>query len=178
VLVKPFPLKVKDIEMQIGGMHGFDQSIEYIVQMKVPRKYLGTQGNSLVNNLASQANNKGIPVKLGDVVNLNIKMGGSLANPSIQTDLKEVAGDAVQDLKQQATSFAQQKIDSTKKTVKDSINVVKTQVVSSLKDQVANKLLGNKDSTAKGNNMDSTKKNAEKTIKNTFNNLFNKKKKS
>jgi len=27
VLVKPFAVKVKDIEMQIGGMHGFDQSI-------------------------------------------------------------------------------------------------------------------------------------------------------
>ena len=41
VLVKPFTVKVKDIEMQIGGMHGFDQSIDYVVAMKVPRKYLG-----------------------------------------------------------------------------------------------------------------------------------------
>ncbi len=76
VLVKPFTIKVKDIEMQIGGMHGFDQSIDYVVAMKVPRKYLGTQGNNLINNLATQASNKGIPVNLGETVNLNVKMGG------------------------------------------------------------------------------------------------------
>ncbi|MEO5563940.1 MAG: AsmA-like C-terminal region-containing protein [Chitinophagaceae bacterium] len=177
VLVKPFPLKINDIEMEIGGMHGFDQTIEYIVQMKVPRKYLGTKGNNLINGLATQAANKGIPVKLGDVVNLNIKMGGSLTNPSIKTDLKEAAGDAMQDLKQQAVSFAQQKIDSTKKTVKDSFNVVKKQVVEGLKDEVKSKIFGT-DSTKKASNIDSVKKNAGKTIKNTIGNLFNKKKKN
>ena len=64
MLVKPFNVKVKDIEMQVGGMHGFDQSIDYIIGMKLPRKYLGTNGNALVNNLAAQANSKGIPVTL------------------------------------------------------------------------------------------------------------------
>ena len=177
VLVKPFPFKYKDIEMEVGGMHGFDQSIDYIVQMKLPRKYLGTQGNNMVNGLAAQATAKGIPVKLGETVNLNIKMGGSIANPSIKTDLKEAAGDAAQDMKAQAVNFAQQKIDSTKKTVKDSIAVVKTQVVAGLKDEVKNRLLGSSDSTKKSGNMDSTKKNAEATIKNTLNGLFKKKKK-
>jgi hypothetical protein len=104
-------------------------------------------------------------------------MGGSIANPSIKTDLKEAAGDAMQDMKAQAVNFAQQKIDSTKKTVKDSIAVVKNQVVTGLKDEVKNRILGTSDSTKKSGNMDSTKKNAEATIKNTLNGLFKKKKK-
>lgn len=176
VLVKPFTCKVKDIEMQIGGMHGIDQSIDYAIQMKVPRKYLGTQGNNVVNNLASQAGSKGIPVKLGDVVDLNIKMGGSLTNPSIKTDLKEVAGDAMKDMQQQAVDFAKAKADTVKQTIKDTLSSVKKQVVSDLKDEVKNRLLGNKDSV-KTNNLDSTKKKTEQTLKNTFNNLLNKKKK-
>jgi AsmA-like C-terminal region len=177
VLVKPFNLKIKDIELQIGGTHGFDQSIDYVVAMKVPRKYLGTQGNNLVNGLVTQAASKGIPVKLGDMIDLNVRMGGSLTNPSIKTDLKQVAGDAVQELKQQAVDFAQQKIDSTKKTIKDSVNVVKNQVVNDLKDELKNKILGNKDSTQKSGGIDSTKGKAEKTIKNTLKDLLNKKKK-
>jgi hypothetical protein len=176
VLVKPFNVKVKDIDMQIGGMHGLDQSIDYAIQMKVPRKYLGTQGNNLLNNLAAQAGSKGIPVKLGDMVDLNIKMGGSLSNPTIKTELKEVAGDAIKEMQQQAVDFAKQKIDSAKQKVKDSLTVAKNQVVSDLKDELKNKILGNKDST-KTNNLDSTKKKTEQTLKNTFNNLFNKKKK-
>jgi AsmA-like C-terminal region len=176
VLIKPFNLKVKDIEMQIGGMHGLDQTIDYAVQMKVPRKYLGNEGNNLLNNLASQANSKGIPVNLGEVVNLNIKLGGSITNPSIKTDLKEIAGDAIKDMQQQAVDFAKAKADTVKQTIKDTLNSVKNQVVNDLKDEIKNKVFGNKDS-AKANNLDSTKKKTEKTLKNTINNLFNKKKK-
>ncbi len=177
VLVKPFTVKVKDIELQIGGMHGLDQSIDYIVGLKVPRKYIGEQGNSLINGLVSKANSSGIPVKLGDVVSLNVKMGGSLNNPTIRTDLKEVAGDAVADLKQQAADFAQEKIDSAKARLKDSVNAVKNQVVNDLKDEVKNQLFGNKDSARNNVSVDSTKKKAEQTLKNTLNNLLNKKKK-
>ena len=176
VLVKPFNVKVKDIEMQIGGMHGFDQSIDYIVQMKLPRKYLGSDGNNIVNNLAAQASSKGIPVKLGDFINLNIKLGGSLTNPSISTDLKEATGDAMKDMQQQAVDFAKAKADTVKQTVKDSVNVVKKQVMEDVKDEVKNKIFGNKDST-KTSNLDSTKKKTEQTVKNTLNSLFNKKKK-
>src|SRR6185503_11591321 len=46
VLVKPFTVKINDIEMQIGGLHGFDQSIDYLIDMKVPRKYFGNEGNN------------------------------------------------------------------------------------------------------------------------------------
>ena len=177
VLVNPFTVKVKDIEMQIGGMHGFDQSIDYVIAMKVPRKYLGSEGNNLINNLATQASNKGIPVKLGEIVNLNVKMEGSMSNPSIKTDLKEVAGDAVADLKQQAADFAQEKVAAEKQKVKDSVTAVKNQVVSDVKEDLKNKLLGSKDSTQKTSNLDSTKKKAEQTVKNTLNGLFKKKKK-
>lgn len=176
VLVKPFTVKVKDIEMQIGGMHGFDQSLDYAVQMKVPRKYLGNQGNSLVNSLASKANTKGIPVKLGDIVNLNIKMGGKLTDPTIKTELKEVAGDAMKDMQQQAVDFAKAKTDTVKQTIKDTLSSVKKQVVADLKTEAMNKLLGNKDSV-KSNTPEDTKKKTEQTLKNTLNGLLNKKKK-
>ncbi|MDP4262042.1 MAG: AsmA-like C-terminal region-containing protein [Bacteroidota bacterium] len=175
VLVKPFNLKVKDMDMQIGGMHGLDQSIDYAVQMKVPRKYLGNEGNNLLNNLASEASSKGVAVKLGDMVDLNIKVGGSMTNPTVKTDLKQVAGDAIKDMQQQAADFAKAKADSARHTVKDTLTAVKNQALNDLKEGLKDKLLGNKDST-KTNNLDSTKKKAEQTLKNTFNGLFKKKK--
>ncbi len=177
VLVKPFNLKVKDIDMQIGGMHGFDQTLDYVVALKLPRKYLGTQGNNLVNNMVTQANNKGIAITAGETINLNVKMGGSLTNPSISTDLKEVAGDAIAELKQQAVDFAKQKVDSARQTLKDSVSAVKNQVVSDIKEDITARIFGNKDSLQKSGNMDSSRKKAEQTIKNTVGDLFKKKKK-
>jgi hypothetical protein len=174
VLVKPFTVKVQDIEMQIGGMHGLDQSIDYIVQMKIPRKYLGSQANALINNLATEAGNKGIPVKLGDVVNLNVKMGGSITNPSVKTDLKNVAGNVTDQLKEQAADFVKAKLDSAKQKTKDSLNAIKSQVADAAKQEIKNQIFG-KDSAGRSP-LDSSKKKTEETIKSTINNLFKKKK--
>ena len=177
VLVKPFNIKVHDdIDMQIGGMHGFDQSLEYIIGIKLPRKYLGSAGNSFINNLASQANNKGVAVNMSEVINLNVKMGGTITNPVIKTDLKEAAGDVAKELKQQATDFVKQKVDSTKQTVKDSLNVVKKQVMNDVKDELAKQITGIKDTTNKDGSIQNTKQKATETLKNTFGNLLKKKK--
>ena len=176
VLVKPFNLKIQDIEMQIGGMHGFDQSLDYIIGMKLPRKYLGASGNALVNNLAAQASSKGVPVTVGEMIDLNVKMGGSINNPVIKTDLKQAAGDVTQELKQQATAFVQQKADSAKQTLKDSLTSVKNQLVDDAKNELTKQLIGSKDSTSKGASLQETKEKAVGTLKNTMGNLFKKKK--
>lgn len=176
VLVKPFHVKVKDIDMEIGGVHGIDQSIDYAIAMKLPRSLIGSQGNALINNLAQQASNKGVAVKVSDVINLNVKMGGTITNPQIKTDLKEAAGDIAADLKQQATDFAKQKIDSAKNELKDSANAIKNQVIKDVKDDLTKQLLGgNRDSASSGKPLENATKNAEQAVKNTLNNLLKKK---
>lgn len=182
VLVKPFKVKVKDIDMEIGGMHGFDQSIDYMINMKVPRALMGEKGNQFVNNLITQVNNKGVPVKVADVVDLNVKMGGTISNPQLKTDLKQSATNLADDLKQQATDFAKQKIDSTKlavKTaVKDTLASAKKQATQALKDELGKQLFTKKDSTAPSGSSD-PKKALEQTGKGLIDNLnpFKKKKK-
>ncbi|MBX2920978.1 MAG: hypothetical protein KF746_02210 [Chitinophagaceae bacterium] len=178
VLVKPFKMKVKDIEMEIGGMHGLDQSIDYMIGMKLPRSMIGSQGNALINSLAQQASGKGIPVKLSDYIDLNLKMGGTISDPQVKTDLKEAAGDLAADIRQQAADFAQQKIDSAKQQLKDSATAIKNQAVQDLKKELTKQILGDSksDSEATGKPLDNTKKNTEEAVKNTLNSLLKKKK--
>lgn len=143
VFVKPFKMKVKDIEMEVGGMHGFDQSMDYTIHLKIPRALIGTKGNQLVNDLAAKVASKGVPVKVGETVNLNVKMLGTLTNPDIKFDLKESATSLADDMKEQAKDFAQARIDSSKKAVKDTVESLRKEVVKQagekLKDQLFNK---------------------------------------
>ncbi len=178
VLVKPFKLKVKDIEMEVGGTHGLDQSMNYAIDMKLPRSMLGTQGNALVNNLAQQASSKGVPVKLGDYIDLNLKMGGTINSPQLSTDFRGTGGSLAEEMKEQAQEFAQQKIDSVKTVVaekteelKDTAKSIATQAA---KDLVKDVLTGNKDSAS--NTTEGVKKDAEKAVKNTLKDLLKKKK--
>jgi AsmA-like C-terminal region len=169
VLVKPFNLKIEDIEMIIGGRHGFDQSIEYFVEMKVPRKYIGAAGNNLINGLVSDANKKGIPLTLGEKVDLNIKVGGTLNSPSIKIDLAKMAGSVIEDLKDQAKDYAKEKLDSAREKIKDTIT-------SKVKEKVLDKIFG-KDTTKVKPPTDSPAKKSDPKVKDILKDIWNKKKK-
>jgi hypothetical protein len=183
VLVKPFKLKVNDVNMEIGGMHGFDQSLDYTINLKLPRSMMGEKGNQLVNNLISQVNNKGIPMKVGELVDLNVKMGGFIKNPVFKTDLKQATNSLANDFKQQATDFAKQKIDSTKTAVtsaaKDTLNSAKKQVMALAQDELKKQLSGKKDTSEQASNTQDAKKKLEESGKGLIENFnpFKKKKK-
>lgn len=185
VLVKPFTIKIDDIEMQIGGFHGFDQSIDYSVQMKLPRSVMGNSGNNLINNLAAQATSKGFPVKLGETVDLSIKLTGSINDPSVGINLKEMAGSVIDSLKEQAKDFVQAKMDSIKQKAKDSITAVKDQVKEKIKDKLKEQILGKDTSKTKPDSIppvnpqpkDTGKTSTKEVIKNKLKDLLNRNKK-
>ena len=182
VMVKPFKLNVKGIEMEIGGFHGFNQSLDYIINLNVPRALMGEKGNAFLNTLVSQAASKGVPVTLREMIPIQLKVGGFIKNPQLKTDIKQTATNLTEDLKKQVTEFAKAKIDSTKtavtKAVKDSVESAKKQVVKAAEEELKKKLFGKKDSTdASPSDTIRTKKNLEETGKGLIRDLFKKKKK-
>lgn len=128
---------------------------------------MGSKGNQLVDNLISQVSNKGVPVKVGETVNLNVKMLGTISNPDIRFNLKETATNLAEDLKLQAKDFAQAKIDSSKKAVNDTLQslkkeaeAMKNEAVKQATDKLKEQLFSSRDTTT----ADSTKLNAAKPV--------------
>ena len=181
VMVKPFKMSAKGIDMEIGGMHGFDQSMDYVINLKVPRSMMGDNGNQFVNNLVTQVNKKGVKAKVADIIPLQVRLGGTLQQPLIKANLKQTANTLADDLKQQATDFAKQKIDSTKqavtKSVKDTVESVKKQLVKDAQDELKKQLVSRNDSTQTGGGLDNSKKKMEDAGKGLMNSLLRKKKK-
>jgi hypothetical protein len=112
--VSPFIVHTKDIEMEIAGTHGFDQSLDYGINLKVPRSQLGSKGNMFVKNVVTQAAAKGIPVKLRDAVSMDVKMSGTINSPDVKTDMDSVVDKAATDLKNEVNDFVNAKLDSAK----------------------------------------------------------------
>jgi hypothetical protein len=110
------------------------------------------------------------------MIDMNVKMGGSITNPVIKTDLKQAAGDVTNELKQQATAFVQQKAEETKQTLKDTATAIKNQVVKDVKTELMNQLTGSKDSTTKSPSLQDTKQKAVESVKNTLGGFLKKKK--
>ncbi len=165
VTVQPYKFKIDQAEIEVAGSHGFDQTIQYGVNIGAPTAMMGSQGTSLVNNMLAQANTKGLALKLGDKVNLALKITGTVTAPKVETNLKNLAGDAVDDVKKQVADLVKHKADSVKAVVKDTVKAIKTQVVAAAKDELKKQFLGGGDSTKKTNTTDAVKDAAEKAKK-------------
>ena len=82
VAVKPFNIAYKDIDIEVSGTHGFDQTLDYDLAFNVPVKYLGKDASKLIANLSEQdVAEISIPVKAN--------MLGSFTNPTVKTNIKE-----------------------------------------------------------------------------------------
>jgi hypothetical protein len=142
------------------------------MNMMVPRSAMGSQGNALIDNLTAKAAGSGVTVKVGDNVNLAIKIGGTVSKPTIETNLKDVAGNAVNDIKKQIANEVQKKADSVKNVVKDTIKAVKNQVVNEAKNEVKNainnQLNGTKDTAKRNNALEDAKNKAKDKLKGLF----------
>ncbi len=95
VTVKPFNLKYQDINIAVGGTHGFDQSMNYNLKLDVPAKYLGTEANSLIAKLSPSdaAKIENIPI--------NAILTGNFSKPKVTTDIKQATTNLANNLVKQ-----------------------------------------------------------------------------
>ena len=103
VNIKPFDLKYKDIKINVGGSHGFDQIMNYNIKLDVPAKYLGAEVNALFAKLSPSETAKleNIPI--------NALLTGNFSNPVITTDMKSAISNlAAQLVKQQKDKIIRQ----------------------------------------------------------------------
>ena len=82
VNVKPFKIKYQDIVAEIGGAHGFDQTMNYNLKFDVPAKYLGPEINKLLAKLSPAEASK------LDNIPINAVMTGNFKSPKVTTDMK------------------------------------------------------------------------------------------
>ena len=99
VSVKPFNINYKDIDIVVSGSHGFDKTLSYNAVLDVPAKYLGSEVNRLIGKINdNEVNELAIPI--------TASIGGTFANPTVQTDLTR----GVSDLTQQLVEIQKQKL--------------------------------------------------------------------
>jgi hypothetical protein len=109
IMVKPFDMKVTDLLANLGGWTAFDQTIDYVMNLKVPRAKFGSAANNVLNGLVSQANAKGANFSLGETVSLDVLIGGTITDPTVKAGLKESGKSLVEDVKEQVKQEIEKK---------------------------------------------------------------------
>ncbi|MBL0048696.1 MAG: AsmA family protein [Bacteroidetes bacterium] len=110
VNIDPFDVKLGNSKVNIGGSNGFDESIDYVMKFEIPRAEMGGQANAMLESIVSQANSKGTNLSLGDKVNLDVLVTGTVSKPLVKAGLNKSGTKLIDNLKDQAKAeFDKQK---------------------------------------------------------------------
>lgn len=107
VKTMPFDVKVNQINTNISGSTGLDQTIDYKWKMEIPRAMFGKEANSALEGLLGQANQAaGTSIKMSDKVKVTINFGGTVTNPTLKTGLKDDNKSTTEAVKDQVVNTA------------------------------------------------------------------------
>ena len=114
VHVNPFTVGVGQSVLRVAGSHGIDQSLQYTLGLQLPRAALGADANRVIAGLVSRAGRTGIDLQAADSVELDVRVGGTLTNPTIQTNLGDVVASAGEQVKEAVREEVAERVDSVK----------------------------------------------------------------
>lgn len=116
--VKPFDFKALGIDMNLSGQTSLDQKIGYVLKMKVPRSMMGGAANNALDELVARVGQTGAKFEVGDYVNLDALIRGTITDPKVSIDLTGTGKGIIESVKDQVQQQVEQKVDDLKKDAK------------------------------------------------------------
>ena len=106
--VDPFPVKLAPVTMLVSGSNGIDQTLQYNLELKVPRSLLGG-ANQALNSLVSKS---GLNLAAAPEIPLAVQIAGPVTNPSVKVDVGSLATSVTTGAQQAVKQAVTQKVDS------------------------------------------------------------------
>jgi hypothetical protein len=120
----PFDIRFGESVATVSGRTYFDQTIDYVMNVRLPRQIFGTQANRVLDNLVSQAAGRGIEVSPGETVGLDVVLGGTFFNPEVRFAMSGMMDDIGDQLRDEAGRLIREAEDR----VRDEVDRVRDQV--------------------------------------------------
>ena len=136
LIVEPTKFKYGKTNAELAGWTKIDGSIEYDLNIDIPRSEFGPSANKVIDDLLSQTSILGSSLTLPPNIPINISIGGTLDNPTIKTKIRDdidatmsnTATDIIKnELGDEASEEAQKIINDAEKQASYLINEAKKQ---------------------------------------------------
>src|SRR6202008_449313 len=98
--------------LNVSGSNGFDQSMQYNLQLQVPRSELGGGANQAIGDIISKAGKGGLNLAAAPVIPLGIKLGGTITDPTVSADVGSLTSSVAQGAEQAVKQAVAAKVDS------------------------------------------------------------------
>ncbi|MBN2347218.1 MAG: hypothetical protein JXJ22_00170 [Bacteroidales bacterium] len=119
IFVDPFKTKMGDTEFLIGGDQGLDQTLNYSINISLPKSMLGKNSLDVASSKASLA---GFKLDQSTFLNYDIKVTGTFKDPKISWDLKNTLKQSKEAIQNEIKAEAKEIIDQKKEAAKAVVN--------------------------------------------------------
>lgn len=139
VSIAPFDVKVGPVSANIGGSHGFDETMDYVMKTSIPTAALGSQATAVIGSLSSAAKGFGVNLGATDKIDVDLLVKGTFAKPIITPSfggsgganmgesLKNMATDELNKQKEELERRAKEEADKLKQQAEQEVNKLKGQ---------------------------------------------------
>ena len=120
LIVKPFDVHVAGISMTINGSQSYDKTMDYHIDMDIPRSKFGKAANQMVENLVAKAASKGVNIDPGEHVRVKARLTGTFSEPRVSLNMgesgksdqpvKEVVKEKVEEIVEEQKDKAEEKV--------------------------------------------------------------------
>ncbi|MFP4620117.1 MAG: AsmA-like C-terminal region-containing protein [Bacteroidales bacterium] len=119
LIVKPFGVSFAGMDMNISGSQSFDKTMDYMIDMKIPRSAFGGAANQAFDNLVSLAASKGLNIDPGNTVNVKANLKGEFSDPGVSLSFGE--GSEGTSVKDQVKQTAKETIERKKEEAEEKV---------------------------------------------------------
>ena len=117
--IKPFDFRINQIQSDLKGSISLDKKVNFILNMEIPRKMLGSRANQILEGLVGSLDKLGLKENLGDIIKMKFNITGDINQPKITPLIAGTEGKSVQDIVTQAVEDkVEEVVEDTKAKVK------------------------------------------------------------
>ena len=110
LMVQPFNVKVGPVTTTVSGWNSFDQSIQYALDLHVPRSLLGSSANQALASVISKAGKAGVNLSAAPEIPIRVELAGKVTDPVVKADLGSVTTSVAQGATQAMQTAAKKKV--------------------------------------------------------------------
>lgn len=134
VELKPFDMKFGNSVAKVSGSHFFDQTINYLMDLKIPRSEFGSAANQVLEGLVRQAASAGLRVTPGETVNIGVAFTGTVTDPVISINILQRGTDIREHFRDQV----RQAVDDVTEQISEELEIRARQIVEEAERQAEN----------------------------------------
>ncbi len=135
VYIQPYKTKIFNSELTMKGDQGIDKTMNYEMQMKIPRAELGGTAQSAIDGLSALAANQGVKLDPGETIDVKFMVTGTFDDPKVRPMFEEGARKMTQEVKEQVQEAVEQKVEEVKEEVREQVNQEAEKIMEDAREQ-------------------------------------------